>query len=293
MLQSYKYWLYFLSMIYFAHIRKNGNYICNIFSIIIHLNAGNMKPSVFLFFSFLLFSCSGKKKVVIKSDEDFYYSWPKQYEKVFGHVKSIVESNYDADSQMNSLNYKTWFQYDATGNEIGIASFYPEGGLHWMACSYYHNGKLNETDYYNSDTVLRMKITYTYDPKGNLIQSDEEHDQAISKSIYKNDNSGYLSEILHYDPNDSLEYHLIFKRDNNGNIIEDISEGIVHSDNIRKYDSIGNQIERLYVKSDGSLGSTGQIQYKDFDREGNWSTGITLIHNKPSSITKREIKYYR
>jgi len=251
-----------------------------------------MKPIVFFLLSIALLSCS-RKKIIIKSEEDFYYMWPKQYEKVFGHIKSIVESNYDADPKMSSLSYKTLFQYDSIGNEIGILSFYPDGRLHWVACSYYHNGKLNETDYYNSDTVLRMKITYTYDGKGNLIQSNEKSDQAISKSIYKNDNNGYMNEILHYDPNDSLEYRLIFKRDNNGNIIEDISEGIVHTDNIRKYDSIGNEIERLYVKSDGGLGSTGQIQYKDYDKAGNWLTGIVLVHNKPSSIRKREIEYYR
>ncbi len=96
--------------------------------------------------------------------------------------------------------------------------------------------------------------------------------------------------------NSDLEQTTVYSYDDHGNCISEVADtALPHRAirTIRKFDEKDNLIEETSYEADGSIHSQKKIEYKSFDKTGNWL--VQYIHWKDlgTTVIERTIEYYR
>ena len=86
---------------------------------------------------------------------------------------------------IRKLNYKIYYLFNNTGNEIEIKTFNADSNMQWRSVNTYNDKNLlSKVDYYNSENHLRHIYTYNYDNNGQLIATTDQ-DQDYPDAIFK------------------------------------------------------------------------------------------------------------
>ncbi len=247
----------------------------------------------------LLISCS-QKRIHKKSSESQFYVLPKEYEKVYGTIKSITESSYFVQKKSgiilkDSIKWTNTFKFNNLGNEIEIISFYGNGNPHWKTTNTFNkNNQLVKVNYFNAVGELNYVFDYYYNAGGELIEFDDctgEDFKRRTRTKYKY--AGDSIELIHYNKLDSFDHNSILKKDKKGNVIEfktNKHDGSLWFVSFYSYNKVGDIIVDSCFQSDGSLSITIS-EYGDIDNEGNWLTKNIYVDNKLDGVIVRQIEY--
>lgn len=187
----------------------------------------------------------------------------------------IEESIFDTDG---NLNLKRTFKFDNKDNKIEVecqsASLSDPNRFTYRKYIYKYDSDNNLIGWYKEDEKdgsLSLMETYKYDANGKEIEQkyfDDGSLSSITKYIYNN--LGNLTERNENSIGGNSSVITIYKYDDKGNEIEQISTG--NSDN--------ELIKRNYI-------------YKyEYDKAGNWLRKIDFLDGKAEQIKEREIEYY-
>jgi hypothetical protein len=185
----------------------------------------------------------------------------------FGKMKNVKKFNFQGDLITNS-NYK----YLSSGLIITSINFNQDGQEtgKWIK-EYDNQGNIIENvKYFSHGNTLR--VTFKYDNHGNMIERNKYNldGELREKSIYVYNKKGLKIE------ENQLE--------GNGELIDKA---------LTKYDKYGNQIERTFFYIIGKSESKTSYKYQLFDKNNNWIKMITLEENIPTTVTVREIEYFK
>ena len=92
-----------------------------------------------------------------------------------------------------------------------------------------------------------------------------------------------------------IQQTTVYSYDEHGNCISEVADtALPHRaiKTIRKFDEKDNLIEETSYEADGSIHSQKKIEYKSFDKTGNWL--VQYIHWKDlgTTVVERSIEYY-
>jgi len=226
-----------------------------------------------------------------------------QMEKLFGKVKSVTRTCYDAKEWFgewiqgdvrrididvyNTEGYKTeskskeYIQESdiwprvvlevPIETESGSIVYIPESDI-WNHILYIYITKDNITEItsYNADGTFNYKSQYTYDENDNLIEESTylTEETLFSKSIYVYDEMGNRTENNYYSGDGSIASKYFYFYDNKGNKVEELiyhSEGILKYRMLYTYDDEGNLTET--VTYNGKLPDSKAVYF--YDDKGN------------------------
>lgn len=210
--------------------------------------------------------------------------------------------------------------FDESGKLVEKRLFYNNGTKYSREMYYYNeDGNRYKEVLYNQNGSLGSRITYVFDRKGRITQSDC-HNYLGVNYIYKYDNRGNRVEAHKYYGDGNLYFKATYAYNKKGNRIEEqifTSEGKLFSKWKYQYDESGNRIikERYlpndrpdcklvykydenhnkthwkHFGSDGQLISEGTYVY-EYDSHGNWTKKTKMENSEPIYILKREIEYF-
>jgi hypothetical protein len=215
-----------------------------------------------ILFTFCLYSCTDKKEVKKSPPIDYVFNRFElsinfidtksklSEQDLKGNVKYISELQYEATYKFGEIEKSRFFgreysEFDEFGNKKLGRYFFVDDDIKYVN-DYDANNNIIETNYYESDTILVIKIKYKYDLKGNEIE----------KCIYKRGNIIVEKKIFQYNSNNDIIEENCFDSNNK------LSSKIKY-----KYDIKGNKIEESNYNSDGSLFKKTTSEYDINNRE--------------------------
>jgi len=198
--------------------------------------------------------------------------------------------------------YRTIYTYNDKGNlkeadEYKSNNYKTDGILdNRMIYKYNENDKWDEYHIYNADSTLSGEGFCEYDGKNVIREIAYYIDMNFhSETFNKYDDSGNIIETnscSYYTNGDTTCSKCINKYDPAGEKIEEHSSswfGIV--DVLYKYDNNGNIIEEFFKGETGAEDIVNTYEYK-YDAEGNWTEKREYKNRVPKYIFERKIVYY-
>ncbi|MBC7864907.1 MAG: hypothetical protein IAF38_18170 [Bacteroidia bacterium] len=185
--------------------------------------------------------------------------------------KLISMKNYGRDSSLTSTHT---FKYDSAGNQV----------------------EDNIENVNAADKGHNAKYIYKYDEKRNCIEMSGFNSKGIyfTKYSYKYNSAGNKIEEIWFKANGDTIHTYTYKYNGKGNKIEEhykyTSNGGGKNKTIYKYDSKGSLIEENWGGTEGNV--IEKVTYTP-DNNFNWIKKITTENKEPSSITEREIEYFK
>ena len=160
--------------------------------------------------------------------------------------------------------------------------------------------KSNSFEIQSDDAKRRIKYTVVtlsqFNLKGILLSEknwmmDDPSDTSIEKFSYNKKQYKNKSVLK----NSDLEQTTVYSYDDHGNCISEVADtALPHRAirTIRKFDEKDNLIEEISYEADGSIHSQKKMEYRSFDKAGNWL--VQYIHWKDlgTTVIERSIEYY-
>jgi YD repeat-containing protein len=257
---------------------------------------------ILLLFSLIIHPAFGQRmKGKIKSFRDSYYS---VHEK-FGKIQKGPKLN-------DSVFHDEYFSFDQNGNISQEVEYNSDGTVY---CTF--KGRYGYADNNIESIYVRFDPEITIETKPFILESVKYSWGEKYKMTYKNDTKGQPTEETIYDLFGRVLNKIKFKRDENGNLLEEsFSDGTVYK---YKYDEKGNRIEWTSISSNSNIivasyqyddlgniiemnlnnyfKSTYKFHYDNFtfkyiyDDQGNWIERTDYEYNKPKRIVVRTIEY--
>lgn len=240
----------------------------------------------------LLVSCIGNQRENSLSEAN-----------IKGKVKTLTTYQYDASekfgqAQKEKLRFTTTNFYNEEGNltEQNL-SYLPSGEITQKRIyEYDEQGNALVKDY-NKDGKHQYTYKYIYDKNGKLIESNnfDSDGKRTDKRVTQYDTEGNKIITLHYDENDSIEWKWTYTYENNG---KKVTLKAIKPDNsiswinIYTYDDNGNEIEDNTVDANGKISTARAYQYDNFDEQKNWGKRIWIYNGKVNEIVERKIQYF-
>ncbi len=236
--------------------------------------------------------------------------------KIKGAVKSIIESEYNAEEkfgeyQKKELSFKTitffnengkllskkfdknglmamgvessW-RYDEYSNAIEETMFF-EGKLNSKSISDYDkNNNLIEKKHYDNDGKLFARKTYEYNLSNELLETNEfdSKSQFNYKNRFKIDSSGNHTE-WRYKSDGELIYKFVKEYNDLGDEIcltsydkNSYEASDIHHVYAYEYDNNRNMIVSKMYDKNKELKESTTYEYYDFDNFGNWQRRISI-----------------
>jgi antitoxin component YwqK of YwqJK toxin-antitoxin module len=230
-----------------------------------------MKLKLFTILLILFISCKNETRTN-SNYNDFY-------KKKIIELNIHFENVYEYEFRFGQPDEKTKFlvehsEYDKNGNLI-------KKGI------YYSNKNLAEYEFVH---------TFSYDDKGNHIETIEKNLKGEVKSIdkYKIE-KGLITESVEYNPNGEITNKTIFKYDNYGNWIEVVfydESGKIKSKRTRKFNDRNEEIEQISYNKDGEIESIRRLvelkdgwkKYQIFNEKNELESEYLFVENENGGI---------
>ncbi|MDP1746497.1 MAG: hypothetical protein Q8L90_13030 [Bacteroidota bacterium] len=214
----------------------------------------------------------------------------------YDNIERLIEENYI--DNCGNLTYQYSYKYDEKGNRtekliknygfnydhIHRAKAKPENGRYgdnqkWIY-TYNNEGHQIESDKYFFDE-LDTKSIYKYDAYGNQIQEDcyYNRNKHVIRISNKYDIKMNRIEKNVYRPDGCLEHTYAYKYDDKNNVIKEVS-------------SVYMKTKLLPCGSKNRIKNDSVIYKYEYDNKGNWVSKNTILIEKPSLVTERQIEYY-
>jgi len=244
----------------------------------------------------VLVGCQNKE---IKYDNELYkinlYGKIKSYEEaVFG----VINDSVDNAIHKRVFRSKYKISFDSTGKEIEHIVFKENGNIRHSRLKEYNNkGSLLSTTVFDSLGEMNWRSEMSYDDRYNIVE----------KNNFNKNRDSYSKESFKYNRNNDLVKRVVVERDDevyieslvyneNKNLIEQNffnknREGDFYLEiqNLFRYDSVGNKIERRMFKDEYKKGLV--ISYfEKFDSIGNIVESIS--YNSDGSVFRRITNEY-
>ncbi len=217
----------------------------------------------------------------------------------FGNIIENTTHTYDEkgnavefNQKSRTFEYNTSSRYDNKGNliqQIVSSSTFKQPVT--KTFTYRFDSKGRKIEEVNSQNPQRP-IIYTYEKKGNVIKKEIDH-------MFKYDVNGNTLEETEIDSEGNIRSKIICKYDSEGNNIEKITTTNYGEDNItenkveNKYDKNGNIVETEDSWKTRNYNKVVKYKYTyEFDKVGNWVKQTEFKDDKKSHELERTIEYY-
>lgn len=171
--------------------------------------------------------------------------------------------------------------YDASGERI--RTLYCTFDDHWKS--------LEATAY--MDTLLYSKITWKYNPQGQLIETIlYTGSKQVNKTVYSYDSKGNQIQEITYDHLGQMQTAINRNFDDQGNMTEEAhyTGNKLQQKSKLEYDTNGNVTQEMIHNSDGT---TIRKSYTyELDSIGNWVEKIVFSNEQPQYLVRRKMAYY-
>lgn len=260
----------------------------------------------YLLFTFVLLTASCSSSVVKKMEAPERVGYSSR--DLYGDVESLTYTTYKLkDSSEGIIRDEVLANFSFEFNAAGDVTQKKETdklSSHDYTYKYDLNGKLLEEAGYNSDGSLFSKETYVYDSKGNVTEESSMvnvYKPRIVKYTFTYEPSGNKIATEYIDGVFTGKY--AYKYDSSGNEIEKVSynyDNVLSSTVVNNYDSNGNKIESMWRKSDGTIlkkevceydSDGNMIEETQYNSDGSLSNKTTYAYD--SNGNKTEYCYYR
>ncbi|PQJ11519.1 hypothetical protein CJD36_006870 [Flavipsychrobacter stenotrophus] len=280
-----------------------------------------MKPLSIIIICLFFFSCKEKK-----ADND----WGKM--DLHGKVKTLVEKDYMLDTTGSNkgkhLRWTKTFKFNLNGllieneqldekNKSMFRYTYTYGAANRIREERGYADNVMATTRYTYDTInhTTLKNFFPFDGSSILIQAKYQYNKGgqllstimsipasapdtglkiMSNEVFVYDKKGNKVKSI-YTHSDSFRETTIYAYDEHGNCISEVADTALPHRAIRttrKFDEKDNLIEERSYEADGSIHSQKKIEYRSFDKAGNWL--VQYIHWKDlgTTVIERSIEYY-
>ncbi len=213
----------------------------------------------------------------------------------YDHNGNKIEDIYY--NRNGNLSSKVISKYDNNGYEIEAARYSSSGQLEWKLIYQYDNkgNKILQKSFKN-DTLMD-KWTFTYNKKGNLIESKRYNDEITINGIYSykyDDRENLIEESWRSGYDGEVIYKYTFEYDKKNLNTElrsyDKKDNIIYTHNYT-YDEQGNLIHTHIYNNETYQNSEKHYQYT-YDKRKNWTKQISFEDGKAQTIFEREYTYY-
>lgn len=144
---------------------------------------------------------------------------------------------------------------------------------------------------YNQKRLLTREVTrYTPDTRSSTIYACDS-----TVAYYSYDKTKRKIKCAATDRH-NFRQTTTYSYDKDGNcILEQADTAKEHEEikTVSKFDEQGNLIEQTSYESDGSIHSQKKIEYKSFDKTGNWLVEYLHWKDLGTTVIERSIEYYR
>lgn len=205
---------------------------------------------------------------IISSKERDSIQWSYDFTAFYNEAGIITKTDFDAGTGVLS----SWI-IDVGDGLMRKATYIEQDTPRvYLKLFYDANGKLNANERYRSgvDTLIN-KVLATLDESGNPVEGKlfNSGGEQTRRYVFTWDGSSRMTEMKIYNSADSL---LIHRRG--------------------EYNDKGFYIRDESLNAKGEITRTLKVDYKDYDKHGNWLTALIYDNDKPSYIAKREYEYY-
>jgi hypothetical protein len=207
-----------------------------------------------------------------------------------------VHTWYNAD---NSVRRKEVFTYNEKGQKTEMITYNADGSQAEI-WNYVYDDKANLVEMtWNYKDVDRVeKSMYKYDERGNMTELYIRYSTGGDdyKQTYVYDEKGNKVKEQNYNVDGNLDGSFVaYTYDGSGNITQEQwfrSANTLDYRTTYAYDDKNNETERVDYNGDGTI--TGRIssQYT-YDQQENWTKKIQFKNGEPTTVTTREISYYK
>ena len=154
---------------------------------------------------------------------------------------------------------------------------------------------ISQYRYSNSGKTIR-KFVPVYDKTGLVIEEKEYLNGELKLTTIPEYNNKVKISQKTFRPDNSLNFTVTFKYNDKGRMEEmnyQNNKGKSYSRHTYGYDSDGNMVLHKSYRGDGSLISSDNVKYGEYDKIGNWHRSlIPGNEDRPGFLTLREIEYY-
>lgn len=210
-----------------------------------------------------------------------------------GNVKQIKTTGTYKQNGNDDLTYIEISDYDKNGNATGYSFAHKNDNMKPTKTEFEFNAqgyKVKEIRY-DLNNKVRNTLTYTYDDKGNVIESRYhiKNNQLDSYTRYSyNDNCDIIEYHTFYSDSSSwLWYKYKYKK---GLLIE-VLDVDRKSFDWYDYDDRGNVTERIVLREDGVVTDEWTYTY-EYDEHDNWIIKTSYKNGSMYWEDRRDIVYY-
>ena len=190
--------------------------------------------------------------------------------------------------------YKDSIIYNKKGQPVEVRKHYENNVAVFTVNKYIYNrdGKLIEEIQFDNIGRMKSKETYSYSDSGYIKIIYNYHEGEFlnnEKLIF--DSEGKIMEHVYHTIN-SLSHKFVTIYDDRDKIIEEHCEDFENPNAsykiLYKYNNEGNLIKTITQNNDGSSSSREFI----YDQENNWINAIDMVNGNIKAFHERKIEYY-
>jgi len=245
----------------------------------------------------------------------------KEQERLIGPVKTVlIEMTKISNEERRWVESPRipWLSntYDLQGNKIQEDQLYEDVSLNFKSIfTYDASGNLKDGTEYDYKGFPTFKWIYTFHPESNQVEEVRSQVNGVlfSKSTYTYDKNGNLVEEIRQQVHSTKDFKWVYLYDEEGRKVEEdfylvqpqtlpnepIRVSTLDFKTVYRYDSKGNLAEETRFDAAGAVKFRKQYTYK-FDSVGNWisQTAEEWITRsgkpalEPTGVTYRTIQYY-
>jgi hypothetical protein len=216
----------------------------------------------------------------LDEERNYDYGKFKRKDKLFYNEKGqLAEKQFY--KKKNKLKSRKVYQYNLNGELITVNGYRPNGKPTWKETNLWDGrGNLIEHRAYSrrkgKSLTMHKRVVKSYNNKNQVIEFRE----------FKHN---YYKRV------DSLELYKIYRYSYEGNKVER-TDVFTHDYQLLeiwyfKYDTLGNEIEKIIHNNEGREPLTEKIIYL-YDSQNNWIKRSKYSNDYLSEREKREIEYY-